>query len=141
MPKINIALRTTRDVNEYSEAAAERKKAFHREGKKFLASVAADLGLQKSDYDLRSNVAGIAVAGEVTLHTDTFYLQLCESIMGRGFSVLHRSCKHRKDYTGGSNNFVAVEALEQTERYTRFLNLCRSWMAAGQTSADIRLAA
>jgi hypothetical protein len=129
MPKISKALTTTEALNSYSPEGDARKRAFHKEGKKFLAKIAADLGLTKADYDLRSNVAGIAVSGEVTLHTDTFYLQLSESFMKPGVGMLHRSCKDRKDYTGGQNNMVQLKDLEDDSRYERLLQMCRAWMA------------
>lgn len=98
----------------YNENAKER---FHRAGKKALKKIAELMDLQKGDYDIRSNKGGIAVSGEVTLHSDTFYLQVSESFMGRGKEILYRSCKGRKDYCGGGNNFYSVNQLaEDTNR-------------------------
>jgi hypothetical protein len=34
------------------------------------------------DYDLRSNEAGLAVSGEITLHADRLYVQVSQSAMG-----------------------------------------------------------
>lgn len=128
MPKIHNALTTTEALNSYSDEGDARKKAFHKEGKKFLEKIAKDLGLLKGDYDLRNNLAGIAVSGEITLHADTFYLQLSESFLHPGVSLLHRSCKGRKDYCGGQNNTVAVKDLKDDARYERLLSNCRSWL-------------
>ena len=41
---------------------ALRKEAFHKTGKRLLRRVADELGLIKGQYDLRSNLAGIAVS-------------------------------------------------------------------------------
>ena len=130
MPKINSALTKTDTLNAYSDAGHKRKLAFHNEGKKFLAKIAAELGLSSAAYDLRNNEAGAAVSGEVTLHTDTFYMQLSEGSTRRGVSMLYRSCKGRKDYCGGQNNTVAVKDLEDDTRYARLLQTCQNWMGA-----------
>lgn len=133
MTRIHSALTTTEELNSYTPEGDARKKAFHKEGKKFLEKIAKDLGLLKGDYDLRSNLAGMAVSGEVTLHTDTFYLQLSESLMYRGVSLLHRSCKGRKDYCGGQNNTVALNDLKNDARYERLISSCRNWMLSATT--------
>lgn len=113
------------DINAYSDAGAARKQAFHAAGKKFLKELAAKLGLQ--DYDLRSNAGGMAVSGEVTLHSDSLYVQLSESCVGpAGVSALYRDCKGRKDYTGGVNNFVQVSDLRGEDCQERFIARCRS---------------
>lgn len=86
------------------------KQAFHREAKRALKAVAAALGLAPGSYDLRSNLAGPAVSGEVTLHTERLYIQ----VQG-GFQrsdILYRTCAGRRDYTGGMNHFAPVEALD-----------------------------
>lgn len=92
----------------YNEAA---KKEFLRLGKQVAANLAQQLGLDKKDYDIRVNKAGIAVSGEVTLHTDCRYIQLGQfcGATDRGFLV--RTCKGRKDYVGGQNHYVKWESL------------------------------
>jgi hypothetical protein len=82
---------------------------YHRLGKRVLKAVAAEMGLPSGTYDIRSNLGGTAVAGEITLHGEHLYIQLCEA-MG-GLEVLYRSCKGRKDYTGGGNNWMKYDDL------------------------------
>jgi hypothetical protein len=53
----------------------EHKALFHRRGEALLVQIAQDLGYHQDQYDLRSNPAGIAVSGEITLHTDDLYVQ------------------------------------------------------------------
>ena len=81
------------------------KNKFHSTNKKFLKSIANELGLNPDQYDLRSNKGGPAVMGDVILHTDKFY-----AIVPGDFShtneVMIRTCKSRKDYSGGMNNWV-----------------------------------
>lgn len=49
----------------------QSKTAFHNEAKRALRALANHLGLAPDSYNLRSNKAGPAVSGEVTLHTET----------------------------------------------------------------------
>ena len=76
----------------------ELKKAFHREGKKVLRKLAALMGLKKGQFDVRSNMAGIACSGEVILHTERLYVQIDQTIMGPQSVILMRTCNGRKDY-------------------------------------------
>ena len=82
---------------------------YHRLGKRVLKAVAAELGLQSGTYDIRSNLSGTAVAGEITLHGEHIYIQFCESMPE--LEVLYRSCKGRKDYSGGCNNWMKYNDL------------------------------
>lgn len=83
------------------------KIAYHNSCKVILRRVAEQLGLKKEDYDLRTNMGGPAVRGETTLHGEGIYIQIGSQF---GSEVLVRSCKGRKDYTGGANNFVGDKA-------------------------------
>lgn len=110
-------------LNAYSDSGEAAKTAFHRDGKAFLRKVAKELGLQPDEYRLSNNVAGIAVSGEVTLHTDDLYMQLHESCVGRGgVSVLYRSCTSRKDYTGGQNCFASMSDITDEDSQERFMS-------------------
>lgn len=73
-----------------------------------LRKVAKSLGLNTGQYDLRFNAGGIAVWGEVTLHTDTHYIQASSD---HDMSVLIRTCKGRKDYSGGPNHYASTKLL------------------------------
>lgn len=109
-------------LNAYSDSGAAAKDAFHRAGKAFLRKVAQELGLQPSDYRLSNNVAGIAVSGEVTLHSDDLYVQLHESCVGpSGVSVLFRGCDSRKDCCGHQNNFASMQRLADEDEQKRFM--------------------
>lgn len=90
----------------YDETA---KKLFHSEAKRCLRNLADALGYDRCDYDLRSNIAGPAVSGEVTLHSDEIYVQV--GCTGYGNGVMYRRCNGRRDYTGDRNNHVGIAAL------------------------------
>ncbi len=91
----------------------ERKEHFHRLARKQLRLVAKALGLAPGTFDLRCNRAGIAVSGEITLHSDHIYVQVSQSAMGRNIGILIRTCQGRRDYTGGPNNFASLDLLHQ----------------------------
>lgn len=98
----------------YNEAG---KRQFHSAARSALKKVADALNLSKNEYDLRSNKAGIAVSGAVTLHTDNLYVSVEQSSMGGNAHVLYRSCTDRKDYSGGHNNFCSAEELTNTDGF------------------------
>ena len=104
---------------------ALRKEAFHRAGKVLLRRIAKALGLDKKQYDLCSNLAGIAVSGEITLHSDTLYLQLSQGALMQGRTqILYRRCDGRKDYVGHMNHFVEVARLVNEDEAKRFILAC-----------------
>lgn len=143
MLTIPRSLQTQSDVHGYDDAAQARKTAMHKDGKAFLKKLALVLGLSPQQFDLRSNVAGIAVSGEVTLHADHLYVQLGSSFNGRGLQLLYRSCKSRKDSRGDTNHFVSMAELTDAERQERFVRTCKDLMeraraAAASSGASLR---
>jgi hypothetical protein len=89
----------------------ELKAKFHAKAKRCLRWLAEkELGLQKGEYGIRSNMGGIAVSGEITLHTDWCYVQVSQ--FRPAFEVMFRSCNGRQDYTGGQNHFCSAQLLE-----------------------------
>lgn len=73
----------------------------------FFKALAKDLGLSKERYDLQYNAWGDW--GETTFHTDTVYIQAnFDRPSSDKLGVLIRSCKSRKDYTGGHNQWLSV---------------------------------
>ena len=123
------ALATMKNVDGYSAAGAASKTTFHREGKKFLKELAAALGTLGA-FTVRSNLAGIAVSGEVTLHADHIYITLSEGYPQPGITMMYRSCKSQKDYTGGHNNFVSMAKFGDYEEQQRILRNLRSIIGA-----------
>jgi hypothetical protein len=90
----------------------QQKRRFHTTARSRLKKLAAALHLPAGSYDVRSNKAGIAVSGEVTLHHTAVYIQVGQFGMSSGHGILIRTCKGRKDYTGGANHFVALAMLD-----------------------------
>jgi hypothetical protein len=95
-------IRTAKKSVSYDEDA---KRRFHYQAEKILLEIAGLLGYKECDYDLRHNQGGIAVSGEITLHSDNLYIQFAQSAMGNS-GFMWRTCKGRKDYTGGTNRWM-----------------------------------
>ncbi len=108
-------------LNGYSDEGAQAKQAFHREGLRFLRALAKALNFPAGSFDVRSNLGGVAVSGEVTLHSDDLYVQLAESCLRPGVSVMFRTCDSRKDYCGHQNHFVNMDQLRNKELQTRWV--------------------
>ncbi len=116
-------LGTTRHpINAYNDASEKLKELFHLHGKAMLRQIAKDLGYESGNYAVCSNKGGIAGSGEITLHTDDLYIQFAQSC-GQGLEILYRTCKDRKDYSGGHNHwlsFIDLRDYESTlEKFSR----------------------
>lgn len=116
---------TGQRIHAYDSASAANKTLFHRRGKALLKQIAYDLGFTEGSYDLRSNKGGIAVSGEVTLHSDDLYVQFADSAFGSELQILYRRCQHRRDYTGGQNHFLPYRALSDYHRVIAALQSVR----------------
>jgi hypothetical protein len=128
------------DIHSYDDAANDRKTTFHRDGRTFLKHLARALGLPAGSFDLRNNRAGVAVSGEVTLHSDTLYVQLFESGFSRGVTALYRRCQGRRDFCGEMNHFASMQTLAaDPHALAAFVDTLRQ--LGGLTPAVVRLAA
>jgi hypothetical protein len=94
---------------------ADAKRLFHRRARRQLRELAAALGLEPGDYDLRSNAGGIAVSGEATIHGDRLYVQVSQPATRADTGILFRTCEGRRDYTGGRNNFASLDLLHRPD--------------------------
>jgi hypothetical protein len=111
------------DFNNCVTYDPEAKRKFHIHARRQLSALAAALNLGGDQYDLRSNEAGIAVSGEITLHADRLYVQVSQSAMGSNSGILFRSCDGRRDYVGGVNNFVPLDLLHQPKQLAHRIKL------------------
>lgn len=90
----------------------QQKRRFHSTARSRLKKLAAALELPPGSYEVRSNKAGIAISGEITLHHDRLYVQVGQFAMSSGHGILIRTCKGRKDFTGGLNHFLPLANLD-----------------------------
>lgn len=100
---------------------ADAKKLFHSEARRALRNLADALGYEKAEYEIRSNMAGPAVSGEVTLHSDEVYVQA--SCDGHDRGILYRRCRDRRDYLGDRNRFAPLSELTNPAVFAA--KLCR----------------
>lgn len=103
----------------------ERKLSLHRSTAAALRKLAAALELPKGSYEIRSNKAGPACSGEVTLHGDAIYVQ-AGGLMG----VLVRTVKSRKDCSGGANHFFDPGELLNPTRFAEKIHAVTSGSSA-----------
>ena len=89
-----------------------RKRRFHSVARARLRHLAAELGFSLTSFDLRSNKGGIAVSGEITLHHEHVYIQICQPATRADSGILIRTCEGRRDYTGGRNHFAPLSMLD-----------------------------
>ena len=109
MPLSKQAASVSNAMNAWKPYNNVAKDKFHRTGKAFLKAYAKQvLNLEPESYDVRSCEGGDAVLGEVTLHSDNIYIQLCDPSFDPTKNVLFRKCTSRKDYTGGSNHWCHI---------------------------------
>lgn len=91
---------------------AQQKQLFHRHALAQLKALAVELRFSPGSYDLRSNAGGNAVSGEITLHHEAVYIQICQPATGWDSGIMFRTCKGRRDYSGGPNNFAPLRMLD-----------------------------
>jgi|TARA_Y100000310_G_scaffold345563_1_gene466686 hypothetical protein len=92
---------------------AENKQKFLRDAKAILRDLAGRMGFERGDYDLRTNKAGIAVSGEVTLHGDGLYVQFGQFYTHDKF--LFRGCRGTDDYVGLDNRWMSWSFLSDLD--------------------------
>ena len=96
----------------YNEA---QKRTFHATAQSRLRILAIiELRLEPSSFDVRSNKGGVAVSGEITLHHEEVYVQVSQPFGGADTGIMIRTCKGRRDYTGGQNHFAPLTLLDDT---------------------------
>jgi hypothetical protein len=103
----------------YDEVAKTR---FKKEGMAILREVAKRMGLLHAQYDVRWNAGGIAVSGDIILHTDTLYVNLMQSAIGSDMGFMFRACNGRKDYTGMTNHWMKFDHFTDLESVARVFN-------------------
>ena len=91
---------------------SDRKRRFHTVARARLRRLATELGFPPASFDLRSNQGGIAVSGEITLHHERVYVQVCQPATRADTGILIRTCEGRRDYTGGPNHFAPLSMLD-----------------------------
>lgn len=94
---------------DFSYCDAYLKRGLHKDSAAYLSMLVDELGFDRKDYDIHSNEGGIAGSGEITLHTNTLYVQISQfALSGSYLSFLIRGCESRKDYSGHRNHTLRI---------------------------------
>jgi len=104
----------------------EQKRAFHCQARIALRALAKELRLPEVAYDLRSNRAGVAVSGEIILHGETIYIQVCQPATGPDSGILIRTCEGRRDYEGGRNHLAPLSLLDRPAELAEYVRAVMS---------------
>ena len=110
----------------------ELKEQFLREARGMLNRLALHLGLTPGSFDIRTNRAGVAAAGEVILQHDRFVICVDGGIYFRGAKSFYwRTCRDCTTSTGGANHWVSFQQLGTGVGYSQFLDEIRAtWTPA-----------
>lgn len=99
--------------------APDQKRRFHATARARLRQLAVAMRWSVGRYDLRSNQGGIAVSGEITLHHEAVYVQVCQPAAGWDTGILIHTCRGRRDYAGGPNRFAPLSLLDDVPALAR----------------------
>jgi hypothetical protein len=72
---------------------------------------------KKASFDIRSNKAGPAVSGEITLHADMLWVQFSLGPFGPDREVCFRKVRDRQDHIGERNYWASVRELVEPDRF------------------------
>ncbi len=112
----------------------DRRRRFHTVARARLRRLATELSFPPASFDLRSNQGGIAVSGEITLHHERVYVQVCQPATRADTGILIRTCEGRRDYTGGRNHFAPLSMLDDIPALAARV---RAVMAAGGSTVRV----
>jgi hypothetical protein len=107
---IRIATRNMA-IHAYDDENAAIKQQFLELGKRVMGYLAEMLDLEKADRDISVNAGGVACSGDIYLHSDTVFVNFCQSALGPGYGFMYRKPKNRKDSCGGANHWMQYEQL------------------------------
>lgn len=98
----------------YDDAA---KRAFHSEGRTAMRRLAEALQLAEAGFEVRSQRAGPACSGEITLHGEEVWVQLSLGAFGPDRELMYRRVRGRDDHIGDRNRFASIRDLLSPDRF------------------------
>jgi hypothetical protein len=99
----------------------DKKAAFLRDATIIGRALAAALGLARGEYQVRVNRGGVAVSGEVVLHTTSLYVMFYKAAGDAGRRFLWRTCVGTADYVGGPNQWADWKVLTDLKKFAAVL--------------------
>ena len=112
------------DMSVFLESVADNeaaKRRFHRQSAAVLRELARHLGYKAGDFDLRHNQRGIAVSGEIILHSDTLYVHFEQNVAGLQWGFMWRICRGRRDFRGRANQWIPWDRLNNLESVAKHM--------------------
>lgn len=100
-----------------------------------MRALAKELRFPEVSYDLRSNRGGVAVSGEITLHHERVYIQVCQPVSGADSGILIRTCEGRRDYDGGRNHLAPLSLLDHPAELAGYVRV----VVSGELSVISRM--
>jgi len=116
-----VELASSDFLGRFDTYADEAKRQFASKGKKVLKALAKEMRLPEGSYDIRWNPGGPAVSGDIILHGESIYVNLSQTCLGPDYGFMYRTCKGRKDYTGGTNRWAKWDALLDLDGFAKKL--------------------
>ncbi|MBY3433348.1 hypothetical protein HFN89_04125 [Rhizobium laguerreae] len=108
----------TYDWTKSCTASREDKELFHRVAKNRLKALAKDLGLPAGSFDIRSNMGGSAVSGEISLQHEHFRIEASSpgSRQERGLRMHTCASRQNESRFAGNNHFAPLTWLDDKDR-------------------------
>jgi hypothetical protein len=108
----------TYDWTKSCTGSREDKDLFHKVAKNRLKALAKDLGLAAGSFEIRSNMGGGAVSGEISLQHDDFRIEASSPGVRQERGLTMHTCADRKNESrfAGNNHFAPLTWLDDKDR-------------------------
>ena len=91
------------------------KDRWHRLARRALRVLAGHMGLDRSEYDLRTDKVVIAFPGETVLHSNLLYIRLGIPVVSSDIGFMYRRCDGREDFVGRGKLYMKWESFLDME--------------------------
>lgn len=108
----------TYDWTQSCTKSREDKERFHSVAKRLLKALAKDLGLAAGSFEIRSNMGGGAVSGEVSLQHEDFRIEASSPGSKQETGLRMHTCANRQNDArfNGKNHFAPLTWLDDAKR-------------------------
>ncbi len=84
---------------------------WHRLARRVVRVLAEHMGLERPEYDMRTDRGNKLFPGTTVLHAHGIYIKFVISSFSRDIGFMYRRCETRKDFTGENNHYMKWESL------------------------------
>jgi hypothetical protein len=108
----------TYDWTKSCTGTREDKDLFHKVSRNRLKALAKDLGLAAGSFEIRSNMGGNAVSGEISLQHNDFRIEASSPGTRQERGLRMHTCKNRENDAkfNGNNHFAPLTWLDDKDR-------------------------